>query len=373
MVARKFKVGLHFVSAERCLAPDLVFECSGKILVLVWWPLYLAMQKSFLLLNSGVDARVTRAPETAPNRQADEDVPGAVREFACGLRCAMDQCRLRPGSLPWNPSRKAVVRTMGLVAIHTTGRRIFPCHEGQTRDVTAMTIVLEVFAAMGSTRGDLLQEKEMMHTDRAYYEEWCVLLDLWSDGHHAGDVMSWPFSMLGPQMRDLRRAGEAETALATWVDGLPKGTFRPPSLAEDWSIGTRLYSEWHRAGHSLVVWRQQAASGLPLLPSCGYCGLPTGNYCDRCLGPLCAPCESERNYHVCSGCCPSRDHRGPESSLGKAEESVVDSELTPTEEFTPDKRAQLSAPSRPLANDMHDLSDIEISPTLSFEAVPPAM
>ncbi len=32
---------------------------------------------------------------------------------------------------------------------------------------------------------------------------------------------------------------------------------------------------------------------LMMLPDCRSCGLGTGNYCDRCTGPLCTACEED--------------------------------------------------------------------------------
>ena len=54
-----------------------------------------------------------------------------------------------------------------------------------------------------------------------------------------------------------------------------------------------------RACHTWHIWRLQRGRGLPLLPPCTWCGLPTGNWCDHCeahggpLRPLCAACEKD--------------------------------------------------------------------------------
>ena len=56
-----------------------------------------------------------------------------------------------------------------------------------------------------------------------------------------------------------------------WVD---------PQFMED--RRGRLGSELLQCGSMLAVWHEQARAGLPMLPPCGWCGLPTGNFCEVC-------------------------------------------------------------------------------------------
>lgn len=75
-----------------------------------------------------------------------------------------------------------------------------------------------------------------------------------------------------------------------WVD---------PQFMED--RRGRLGSELLQCGSMLAVWYEQARAGLPMLPPCGWCGLPTGNFCEVCDGPICNGCEYEFAY--CRRCC----------------------------------------------------------------------
>ena len=61
-----------------------------------------------------------------------------------------------------------------------------------------------------------------------------------------------------------------------------------------------------RAWNTLHVWELQAKAGLPQLPACCWCGLPTGNWCDDCGGggtatAICTGCEERRDN--CRRCC----------------------------------------------------------------------
>ena len=75
---------------------------------------------------------------------------------------------------------------------------------------------------------------------------------------------------------------------------------------------TRLWAnEVLRAGFSLKIWLEQREEGIPLTPSCTWCGLPTGCWCDQCdlnatdlttiKHAICSRCEGE-GVPVCRPC-----------------------------------------------------------------------
>jgi hypothetical protein len=61
---------------------------------------------------------------------------------------------------------------------------------------------------------------------------------------------------------------------------------------------TRIACKLLRAAYSVYIWELQAAANLLQTRACQQCGLPTGNWCDRCelngrspCSPLCTGCE----------------------------------------------------------------------------------
>lgn len=57
---------------------------------------------------------------------------------------------------------------------------------------------------------------------------------------------------------------------------------------------TRLERSELRLGFAWALQREQHTRGLPVLPPCSWCGLPTGGYCDLCTttvaNPVCSAC-----------------------------------------------------------------------------------
>ena len=57
------------------------------------------------------------------------------------------------------------------------------------------------------------------------------------------------------------------------------------------------------AAYTLDIWTEQWKAGVPLLPPCQTCGLPTGNWCDTCDSPtlpLCTACEDLSRCRNCA-------------------------------------------------------------------------
>ena len=63
---------------------------------------------------------------------------------------------------------------------------------------------------------------------------------------------------------------------------------------------TRMADRDLRIAYAFYIRGKQAAHNIPVLPACGNCGLPAGNFCDECNGPYCNPCEeAEEPCRLC--------------------------------------------------------------------------
>ena len=115
-----------------------------------------------------------------------------------------------------------------------------------------------------------------------------------------------------------------EEACSLWAANSPGGLLR--RVPESMGMASRA-CRWQdaslRSGFALLVWHRQAtampreAPGTTILPACQWCGLPTGNFCDRCevLGvawsrALCTGCES-LGIGTCRQCVTASDVQHP--------------------------------------------------------------
>ena len=93
-------------------------------------------------------------------------------------------------------------------------------------------------------------------------------------------------------------------ALEDEEEGMPQ-----TPLPDDWPIARpqlaayedRLQRPELRQAFTWYIQRQQRERGLPVLPGCTWCGLPTGMFCDLC--------KVQPARAVCSDCCGKMDGR----------------------------------------------------------------
>ena len=84
-------------------------------------------------------------------------------------------------------------------------------------------------------------------------------------------------------------------------------TQRPVARAEMAAREDRIQCVHLRPAYTVAIWREQKKHKHPLTPGCTWCGLPTGNWCEKCdiaeIRPMRAVCtRCEEIESMCRPC-----------------------------------------------------------------------
>lgn len=77
----------------------------------------------------------------------------------------------------------------------------------------------------------------------------------------------------------------------------------------------RISCQYLRAAFTLYVWNSQQMANITITPPCGWCGHPTGCWCDGCRAAICTAYDEQ--FGQCPRCARDPEYKNmPEESQG---------------------------------------------------------